>query len=294
MDANTMGHLLTLKLKTSNYNLINFDDRERSVLLNLAQDEFTKRRTTADANAKQKGYGIDSKRELDLSSLVTGTTTFSKAAGDFMLGTEDNGAYRTPDIDLQEESSAGVNNDPYVETDFGVICSYPDEALFILSEHCNTSRAGVTRVNVPVEHVSLEIYNSNLRNTFKNPYKNKVWRIEDGNFVAASSSNSFISVKNKVGVNADGTGAAITLTSNRVNHLIPGKDYIVESYRMHYIKRPRRIVVDSISPVSQISCEFHDSVHDEIVDIAVSLAIQNSIPEQQKYQIADKEKREDE
>jgi len=294
-----MGQELVRKLKSSNYSLLNLDDREKSVVLNHAQDEFVTRRTIADANTKQKGVGIDTKRDLDLSSIISSTYLFEKANGDFIEGNENNGAFRTPDLDYQElEEGYTVELGETYEYDasisrYGVMCNYPNEALYILSEHATISRGMEIRTNVPVKRIPLEKYMSDINNIYENPGKHTVWRIETGNFTPASAINGFTSLAPKGGVIAGDT-ATTSLSTSRINHLIPGKDFIVESYRMSYVKRPRRIVVDTIYPAGKVDCELHPAVHDEIVDIAVSLVIQASIPELQKYQIADKEKREDE
>lgn len=300
MDGNTMGQEVVRKLKSSNYSLLNLDDREKSRVLNAAQDQFTIRRATADLNVKRKGIGIDSKRDLDLSSILSATSTMKRVVsgnvGSFIFGSEANGGFRTPDMDYQElESHQDYSGN---QSAFGILVPYPDEALIILSEQVALSKGNEYRSRVPVKRVTMEEYNESIDNTYKNPGYDVVWRIEDGNFDIATHANGFNSTRSlsakRMGTNADGISGITSIDTIRINHLIPGKDYTIESYTMRYIKRPRRIKVDTLYPAGQVSCELHPMVHDEIVDIAVLMIIQSSIPEMQKYQIADKEVREDE
>ncbi len=295
MDANTMGAELLRRLGSSNYNLVNFDDREKSVLLNEAMDELIVERYLADSNIKRKGFEADIKRRLDLDGLLTSHTTFKRLyengdLGDFMLGTKDNGALETPDLDYQE-----VSNGDYIETDFGIFVRIPDECLFIVADTCKTSRGSTVKNAVPIEVVTHEEYYFKLHNRYENPYYNKVWRLGYGNYTTAGTNGSLTSTKytNSVltgftGKCADMSDRDITIDTFRSSILVPGKDWTVEEYRMQYVKRPSRILVDTISPASQRNCELHIAIHTEIVDKAVAKAISNRLPEQAKYQIADK------
>jgi len=290
-----MADKVILKLQTAGFNLINFDDRERSEILTEACLKFTKKRYDAFSNVKQRGFEADSERRLELSALITSTKEFKRVRsgnnGDFMLGTADNGALRTPDKDYQ-----GLSGGDYVETDFGVFVRIPDEALYIITESATTSKGNLTKPMVPVEVITYEEYMKNLHNSFKAPYYNKVWRLDWGSYETAGNDNDYSSSKftgsvitGFTGINADGTGSNIIINSQRSAMLIPGKDWVIEGYRLHYVKRPRPIVVDTITPANQVNCELHESVHEEIVDVAVEYAVTNRLPDQTKYQVAAKE-----
>lgn len=296
MDANTMRDQLIARLRTTNYDVSNIDDREASDLLTRAELEFTVRRFIPDLNVKRKGFEMDSKRRLDLSGLITAHAAFKRVntagAGDFIIGTEDNGALRTPDKDYQLDES--VTPSTAVTTDYGVFVRLPDECLFIISETCDTSKGDSTKVNVPVEVVDYEKYSSSIRDPYKSPYRNKVWRMDSGNFAPGTGLSNDISIKSISGTNADGVTGLDSIDTERALHLIPGKDWIIDKYNVRYVKRPRRILVDMISPTSQISSELPAAVHDEVVDIAVKLYTSARMPEQNKFQVADKEERENE
>lgn len=295
MTSNNMRDKMIFKLQSFNFNLVNFDDREASTLLNDAQDEIVNERFLALSNVKRKGFEADTKRRLDLSGLITSHTEFVRdykdggaTPGDFMIGTPNNGALKTPDMDYQYTPDSDLD-------EYGVFVRIPDEVLYPISESCDTSRAGKNKSNVPVEVVSYEEYRENIYNSFKSPYYNKVWRLDWGTYTTAGTTDEVSSKYNGnsltgfTGENADGNGGDITINTHRSALLIPGKDWTVEKYRLHYVKRPQRIVVDTITPGNQEHCELHPSVHDEVVDKAVQLAIEARIPAQGKYQVAEKE-----
>jgi len=301
-----MGFELIRRLASSNYNLVNFDDRERSILLNEAMDELVMERFLPDSNIKRKGFEADVKRRLDLSGLITSHTTFKRqrfdgagdlidGEGDFMIGTGDNGGLETPDLD--EQGQSGGND---VESKFGVHVMVPDECLFIIADSCSTSKGTQKKRVVPVEVVTHEEYYAKLHNIYQNPYYNKVWRLDNGSYTPAdvhASRDTSVKFENGIltgftGVNADGSGLPIAISTFRSAILVPGKDWTVESYYMKYIKRPNRILVDTITPANQRNCELHPAIHTEIVDKAVSKAIASRLPEQVKIQIADKNDKE--
>jgi len=295
MDANTMSDIVRLKAGGSGINLNNFDDREMSAFLNEAQDILVMQRVTPDANVKGKGFEFDAKRRLDVVGVITAHTRFKRVGsggvpGDFMIGTEDNGMLPSPDRDYQVESIGATASSS--EVGYGVFVRLPDECLFVISERCNTSKNGEIRRNVPVEVVSYDEYAEGINNTFKAPFKNKVWRMDWGSYTTSGTSGSITSSKftgdiltGFTGTNADNVSGNITINTHRSVMLIPGKDYTIESYNLGYIKSPRHMVVDMILPSAQVSCELNPKVHNEIVDIAVSLLIESRIPEQSKYQV---------
>lgn len=296
MDANTMRDQMIARLRSTNYDVSNIDDREASDILSRAHTEFVVRRIVGDLNVKRKGFEIDKKRRVDTVGLLTGHAAFTRTktsgAGDFIIGSEDNGALRTPDKDYQLQSGAVIPTS--VTADFGIFVRIPDECMFIIGENVDTSKGSQSKVNVPIEVIAYEEYQPGLRDPYKSPYYNKCWRLDSGNYTPASSSNSETSTKNISGTNADGTTGTSTINTERAVHLIPGKDWRVEKYHLRYIKKPRPIIVDIITPVNQISSELVSTVHDEIVDIAVKLYTADRLPEQVKFQASDKEVREDE
>lgn len=298
MDANTMKAQLIARLNGTNYSTLGIDDREASDVLSRAELEFVMRRVVGDLNTKKKGFEFDKKRRVDLNNLLTSRVLLRRVgvglnAGDFIKGTEDNGAMRTPDKDYQMESIR-TNSEDSVESEFGIFCRIPDECLFIINESCNTSKGMQLKFDVPVDVVNYEDYNIKIRMPYNSPYYNLVWRMDSGNWTPADSTNFEISSKRLSGLNADGSGNTLEINTERSVHLIPGKDWTINGYKINYIKKPRRILVDTISPNNQVSSELGTAIHDEVIDIAVKLFVSDRMPEQVKYQAAEKEQREDE
>jgi len=259
MDANTMGDVLAYKLRDSNYSLISFDDREKSLLLNMAQDEFLKDRVIADLNVKQKGFEFDIKRRLDLAGLVSAHKAFKRdytvlgtQTSDFMYGNEDNGGLRGPDRDYQAESLMGIGGQPVgAVPNYNVFCRIPDECMFIISESCDTSKDGQVKLGVPVEPVAYEYYQSNINNSYRQPYYNKVWRLDYGSYTPAgatdiSSKFTGSTLTGFSGNAANGSGFSVNIATYRSAALIPGKDWQLDKWHIRYIKRPTRIMIDTM------------------------------------------------
>ena len=307
MDAVTMGWEVRRKCGVAGYNLLNFDDREVSAALNDAMDEFILERFTADANAKQKGFGADAKRKLDMAGLISASVTFrrdpnnlvgggtsSSAAGNFMLGTIDNGAFRKPYRDFQSVGDTETPDD----REYGIFCMIPDEAVFIISETCDTSKPNgtspdIVKLGVPVENVGHEEYGAKIHNRYDNPFYNKVWRLDWGSYNTASEqlgweSTKFTGTNGEIefkGTNADDVGAEIVINTYRSACLVPGKDWTIENWRIHYVVKPARIHIDSITPNQSINCTLPEPLHAEIVDKAVAKIVTARLPEQAKLQV---------
>jgi len=301
-----MGFELLRRLSSSNYNLVNFDDRERSILLNEAMDELIMERYLSDSNIKRKGFEADVKRRLDLSGLITSHVVFNRkridalgnwiqGGGDFMVGNGSNGGLETPDLDEQ-----GMSNGNQVESKYGIHVRIPDECLFIIADTCSTSKGEDKKRTVPVEVVTHEEYYAKIHNIYQNPYYNKVWRVDNGSYTPSGiiqgveTSTKFTGgvLTGFTGINADGSNLPININTYRSAILVPGKDWTVESYYIKYIKRPSRIRVDTITPGNQRNCELHPAIHTEIVDKAVYKAISSRLAEQSKFQVADKDVKE--
>lgn len=125
----------------------------------------------------------------------------------------------------------------------------PADYLYSIKEECQVnytdcngdSITQYTKV-VPIRH---DEYLANINNPFAKPdYKKIIWRLDYG-----------------------GTG-------NRTHEIIGDTEsnYNILEYFMRYIKIPVRISIENA-----VNCELHTSVHDEIVNRAVRLAIA-SIP----------------
>jgi len=306
MQANEMRSQFLLRYEGAQLANRTFNDREISSLLTMAMNEIVKRRFAPDKNVKRKGFESDIIRSAELSGLITAHTVFTKAGDDFMIGTESNGALRTPDLDTQS-TSGSVS----VTTDFGVFCRIPDEAMYIILQTCSVNKGTCTVDNVEVQDVTYLDYADGITNYYKRPYKNLVWGMNWGSFTTSGSNSIENSTKfgdtavDPAAVNNDDISGFkgksyddgttdVWIQTLRSKMLIPGKDWLITKYNIYYVKSPSDIVVDVQTPTNQIPCELADFMHDEIVDYAVKLAAASIIPEPNKYQVAQVESTEDE
>lgn len=319
MTANEMGDTFSLLYEAATLTNRQFNSREKSLFLNLAQKELLDTRFTPDANSKGKGFESDSKRVLDLTSLVRSNVLYFKDNNDFVRGTYRNGALRNPDKDIEgilTEPSTDFTGNPsgygYVgEADdikYGVLVELQDEVLHVISENCDMSYGDGTnkewRYNVQVQEMPNDMYNTFIYNGLKQPYLDLVWRREYGSTIPGGitrNTNNFRSSK-APRVTADNTTTSPAINSawgfngsrKRIVQLIPGKNWEVEKYNVYYVKKPTDIVVDYNSPNKQIHCELHPHIHPEVIKIAVRMATAAIVPAEQKYQLTDAEARRDE
>jgi len=140
----------------------------------------------------------------------------------------------------------------------GFFYDLPTDLLYTVSEvvttnieDCDLSTSTQTvYTQIEVEPVTHDEYNININNPHKRPYNKLVWRMD---------------------------------YNTNIHELITDGLYTVENYFIRYIKRPINIVVDTVTPINQVDSELDDSVHREIVDEAITIAVSVTKPEE--YQI---------
>jgi hypothetical protein len=124
----------------------------------------------------------------------------------------------------------------------GVFASLPSDYLYSLHEMCvigysdcnNNNVTGSVKV-LPIIH---DEYIANVNNPFGEPYKELIWRMDYG------------------------------VTGSKKHELIHAIDHIITSYTLRYLRRPTPIDI-----INGIDCELHESVHEEIVDRAIVIAL---------------------
>lgn len=132
------------------------------------------------------------------------------------------------------------------------IFTLPDTCRYVVQERCDIKIQDcnsniVTSSNVTVKPIKLDYYNLHIKNPFKMPYKELLWRIDLG---------------------------------NRTHTIIYGTDTIaIEYYYVTYLRNHNYIHLISQNPETT-SCEILPEYHNEIVEEAVRIAIQtlNLIP----------------
>lgn len=284
MTTNDMASQFDLELDGAGFKERTFNDREKTDFLNRAHLLYVKQRYDALKNITQRGFATEP-RDMELAGVLSGHAKFRASTHDFMKGTPDNGAFRTPDLDVQEDAVQA----------FGVFCRIPNEVLFIESELADIQHTGSLKVipNVEVMKVSPSQYSRLIYDRYKNPDYDSVWAMPWGSFTTGTTGNSDVSVKGFTGISIYDNTTAVAISTMQSRHLIPGKGYNLVGYTINYIKVPKAVVVNRRDPAASVNSELPDFCHDEIVRLAVKEAISSSVPAEQKFQIVDNATKQD-
>ena len=207
------------------------DDYELSVYLTKAQLEIIKNYYNPLGNKYKKGFENSEKRRVDLKELVVN--------------------YNSTNI---ISSNQGLS----LDSKFFVI---PDDVFLIIYETANITTGDCfidKQVNVvPKTH---DEFNIQIDNPFKQPFKNKIWRLDISK-----------------------------INNNKVVELI--SPYTISDYQLRYIKYPNPIILTDLNiafPNDGLSidgftnsqtCELDESIHREILDRAIELALRDYKPQ---------------
>lgn len=150
-------------------------------------------------------------------------------------------------------STNGILVDLPTDADGNNVVLYTLREEVVIQNATDSCYADGTILEVkPVTH---DEYTANIRNPFKKPDITKVWRLD---FSSAANGASR-------------------------HELITDGSYEVQTYKLRYLKQPSNIVVDSTVGGNNVDCELNDSMHQEIVDVAVRIA--SGITDHPSYQI---------
>ena len=148
-----------------------------------------------------------------------------------------------------ETSTFTTGNHPnsyFVELPDNIMWATKEEVdLTITDCHGSTSTS-----RVGVKPIGDDYYNANINNPFKKPYEELVWRLD----FSRTDDTSVVSSSNK-----------------KRHELVYDSASPVSKYYLTYIKYPQ-----SINVSSNASCELDPSVHKELVELAVSIALETS------------------
>jgi hypothetical protein len=150
---------------------------------------------------------------------------------------------------------SGNNSDQTGVFPNGEFFDLPTDFLYTLMEEItiahNTACFDGNRIKVkPITH---DEYNANVNNPFKKPNEGLAWRIDYSHDIVNS-------------------------TDALRHEIVTGADMSITTYHVRYIKLPR-----DIDLVNGVTSELHESMHEEIVDMAVRIA--TGITDPQSYQI---------
>lgn len=199
-----------------------YADDDISLFFNKAQKVFAKQLYTDVANPANKGAEETEKRSKDL-------------------------------VELKDHSVITVFTSGDHPNSF--VCDLPDGYWLTLKEECtitytNSCNTSVTD-RVAVKPVKEDYYNMNIKNPYKKPFEELIWRLdrERGDITQALS------------------------TTNKKRHeLVLFTGATISDYRVTYYRRPKDVALDNVNDF----CEFDPIHHERIADIAVELMMQTT------------------
>lgn len=151
----------------------------------------------------------------------------------------------------------------------GILYDMPEGFLYAIEEALITSVSNPEEITVvPIKH---DYYRANIRNPYKQPYANLAWRMDYSRETPATGTD---------------------LPTAKRTEIITDATSTITDYRVRYLVSPPDIVVDEIVPANQKHCILDVTLHDEIVDEAVKVAVAATNPE--TYQVSHTEQKENE
>jgi hypothetical protein len=174
---------------------------------------------------------------------------------------------RNVNLSVTDQSSSQVGTEPN-----GVFYDLPLDFLYTMSEEITitSTNSCIDGSRVQVKPITHDEYTINRRNPWKRPDETLVWRLEFSREVPGATEAK------RHELITDG----VSITPSQISN-----------YQIRYIKRPRQIVINA-SPALAVDCELDESVHREIVDIAVRIATGITDPQQYQFKIAEQSKAE--
>jgi len=262
------------KLDTNGY--ANFEKEEIDLLLNLSQERFVKQRYGLN-NSKKIGFEGSQKRTDDLKELVTQSTMavsstqtstnkqfgfYASLPSDYLFAiTEECGLYYPSCDNTAPASGSMPDNVTYIVTQGSILfnnITYTKGKIFTTNVGQNTYTGnGKFVVAVPklteVKPIQHDDYNRIVRDPFNKPSFNQVARLfNDG----------------KVELLTDGT-------------------FYIDAYIIRYLKIPSKL-----NYFQSNGCELSEHTHQEIVDMAVEMALENIESNRYQTQLAEITKQE--
>lgn len=239
---------------------------EKSVYLTRAQLEIVKNYFEPKGNKYQTGFEQSSKRRSDLKELIKNYNSFLPEESGLNGISSNSQFFKVPSevyLIVQEQA---VSLDPALCENADLLLNPPVQNPNVIVGSNHTTLEFEKLKNRPILKVfpkTHDEYNIQIENPFKKPDKNTVWRID----YSFSNINS----------------------SFRVIELI--SKYKIYLYRVRYIKYPNPIILTDLNTLYpgenlsidgrsvETTSELHKSVHDEILNRAVELALVDYKPE---------------
>jgi hypothetical protein len=246
MTANQMADELELKLdRSDSFGSPGYEDFELSSVLTEAEHLYVKKFYDELNNRKGKGFEEIEIRNQGLAALVQDAASCPVSA-----------------------SQVGVLATNNV---IGKFFDLPSNHMYTIFEQCTIDK-NLCGTTTPMIAYVITIAHSEIQrfdwSKYKRPYYSttgdaRVWRSEFSRTVTGINPNT-------------------TATAKRHELFTDGSFNIVD-YHMRYLKNPEAIVVDRDVPTNQKNCEFDESTHRVIIDMATDLMMQRV--KEQKVQI---------
>ena len=118
--------------------------------------------------------------------------------------------------------------------------------------YTNSCGETVADSRIPVKPIKEDYYNANVKNPYKRPYKELVWRFD----------------RERTDISTQASP-----TNSKRNEIILFDGATPDNYRVSYYRAPKDIVDPA---VGASFCEFDEMHHEKIADLAVELAMQTT------------------
>ena len=200
-----------------------YADSDKSLFFNKAQKVFCKSLVNEDANTAKKGAEETEKRSKDLVELKDHSVISTFTTGDH----------------------GAVSHFVELPTDFWL--TLKEECSVTYNNICNVS---VTE-RVPVKPIKEDYYSANIKNPYKKPYSEQLWRIDR---------------------ERTDTTTALSGTNLKRHELIVFDGATPINYRVSYYRRPKVVDLTNVNDF----CELDPMNHEKIADIAVELMMQTT------------------
>jgi len=237
MTANEMKYRFNILYnKITKFDAPGYKDRELSELFSLSQNEIVKLIYNPLGNKYGKGFENSEKRRKDLDKLLRNIYLDQTNYASSQLAVHKNGIMYNLPPDLlwvvQEECYMKIYEEDCTEVE---VETDPKTGFYDLDSIKNWSELKIVGVK-PVTH---DEYNKNIRNPFKKPYENLIWRLD--------------------------FSYDDTLPNSQIQHeLINYSGWDVLRYRIVYLRIPQKIVVDTTTSTNQVNCELIETMHVEM------------------------------
>lgn len=199
-----------------------YEDDDLSLFFNKAQKVFAKQLYSDFANPANKGAEETEKRSKDLSELKDHSVVTTFVAGDHPNS---------------------------------FVCDLPDTYWVTLKEECTVSYTNscgdVVTERIPVKPVKEDYYNANIKNPFKKPYEELIWRLDR---------------------ERGDTTQALSTTNKKRHELVLFTGATLTDYRITYYRIPKDVDLSDNTDY----CEFDPMQHEKIADMAVELITQTT------------------